>query len=140
MNGKSTNFDDKKIEKSDFYKEKKNIFNIDDIDVNKILISKKEPYGRNNALKYFIGYNDNDVIRPLCLKLSKMTGYIKFKKNKKFKEDITMSLRVNNKQILKNYIKIWKKIERLMSIDFESKPIYGDDDKNISRQYTYKFS
>ena len=140
MNGKSTNFDDKKIEKSDFYKEKKNIFNIDDIDVNKILISKKEPYGRNNALKYFIGYNDNDVIRPLCLKLSKMTGYIKFKKNKKFKEDITMSLRVNNKQILKNYIKIWKKIERLMSIDFESKPIYGDDDKNISRQYNYKFS
>ena len=140
MNGKSTNFDDKKIEKSDFYKEKKNIFNIDDIDVNKILISKKEPYCRNNALKYFIGYNDNDVIRPLCLKLSKMTGYIKFKKNKKSKEDITMSLRVNNKQILKNYIKIWKKIERLMSIDFESKPIYGDDDKNISRQYNYKFS
>ena len=37
---------------------------------------KKEPYGKNNSLIYFIGYNDNDVIRPLCLKLSKMTGYI----------------------------------------------------------------
>ena len=56
-------------------KTKKN-FNIDDIDVNKILVSKKEQYGKCNSFKYFIGYNDNDVIRPLCLKLSQMTGYI----------------------------------------------------------------
>ena len=34
------------------------LFNIDDIGVNKILISKKEPYGTKNSLKYFIGYND----------------------------------------------------------------------------------
>ena len=82
MSGKSIKFDNKKIEKSDFYKNKK-IFNIDDIDVNKILVSKKEPYGKNNSLIYFIGYNDNDVIRPLCLKLSQMTGYMNaFNENK----------------------------------------------------------
>ena len=68
MNGKNINFDDRKIKKTELYKNKK-IFNIDDIDVNKILVSKKEPYGKNNSLIYFIGYNDNDVIRPLCLKL-----------------------------------------------------------------------
>ena len=45
MKGKSKNFDDKKIKKSDFYENKK-IFNIDDIDVNKILVSKKEKYGK----------------------------------------------------------------------------------------------
>ena len=39
---------------------------------------------KNNSLIYFIGYNDNDVIRPLCLKLSKMTGYINKHDNKKF--------------------------------------------------------
>ena len=44
------------------------IFNIHDIDVNKILVSKKEQYGKNNSFIYFIGYNDNYVIRPLCLK------------------------------------------------------------------------
>ena len=84
MSVKKINFDDKKIKKTDFYKNKyKKIFNIDDIDVNKILVSRKEPYGTNNALKYFIGYNDNAVIRPLCLRLSKMTGYIrKFDENK----------------------------------------------------------
>ena len=47
---------------------------IDDIDVNKILISKKESYGTKNSFKYFIGYNDNDVIRPLCIRLPQMTG------------------------------------------------------------------
>ena len=35
---------------------------------------------------------------------------------------------VKDKQLLKNYNKIWKKIERLMSIDFNSKITYGDDD------------
>ena len=104
-------------------------FHIDDIDVNKILVSKKEPYGKNNSLIYFIGYNDNDVIRPLCLKLSKMTGYInEFNENK---NTIIMSLRVNDEQLFKKYNKIWKKVEKLMRIDFESKPVYGDDDKYI---------
>ena len=68
MNEKNINFNDKKIEKSDFYKNKK-IKRINAIDVNKILVSKKEPYGTKNSYKYFIEYNDNDVFRPLCLRL-----------------------------------------------------------------------
>ena len=69
MSGKSINFDDKKINKTNFYKNKK-LLNINDLDVNKILVSKKEYYGTNNSLKYFTGYNDDDdVIRPLCIKL-----------------------------------------------------------------------
>ena len=67
MNTKNKNFDIR-IKKWLLQKNKK-IFNIDDINVNKILVSKKEPYGKNNSLIYFIGYNDNDAIRPLCLKL-----------------------------------------------------------------------
>ena len=55
-----------------------------------------------------------------------MTGYLK-----KFDENATMSFRVNNKQLLKNYNKIWEKIEKLMRIDFESKPVSGDDNKYI---------
>ena len=55
-----------------------------------------------------------------------MTGYAK-----KFNENATMSFRVNNKQLLKNYSKIWEKTEKILNIDFESKPVYGDDDKYI---------
>ena len=47
--------DNKKIKKRDFYNENKKIFNINDIDVNKILVSKKEKYGKYNSFKYFIG-------------------------------------------------------------------------------------
>ena len=128
MNRKNINFNSKKIKKTELYKNKK-IFNIDDIDANKILVSKKEQYGKYNSFKYFIGYNDNDVIRPLCLRLSKTTGYInEFNENK---NTIIMSLRVNDEQLFKKYNKIWKKVEKLMRIDFESKPTYGYDDKYI---------
>ena len=46
MSGKNINFDGKKINKSNFYKNKN--FNIYDIDVSKILISIKEPYGEKS--------------------------------------------------------------------------------------------
>ena len=55
-----------------------------------------------------------------------MTGYAR-----KFDENVTMSFKSNNKQLLKNYNKIWEKVEKLMKIDFKSKPIYGEDDKYI---------
>ena len=112
MSGKNINFEDKKIKKSDFYKNKK-INRIDDIDVNNILVSKKESYGNKNPLKYFIRYNDNNIIGPLCVRLPKMTGY-----TRKFDENATMSFRVNDKQLLKNYNKKWEKVEKLMKIDF----------------------
>ena len=115
----------KKIKTSNFYKNKK-VFQTDCIDVNKVLVSKKKPYGTKNSFKYFIGFNDNDVIRPLCLRLPQMSGYAR-----KFDENATMSFKANNKQLLKNYNKIWEKVEKLMRIDFESKPVYGDDDKYI---------
>ena len=103
--------------KNYFYKNKK-AFQIDDIDANKILFSKKGPYGKNNSPIYFTGYDDNDVIRPLCLRRPQVTGYAK-----KFNENVTISFRVNNKQSLQNCNKIWEKVERLMRIDFDSKPV-----------------
>ena len=104
MNTKNINFNDKKIKKVTFAKVRQIIsidnieytFQIDNIDVNKILVSKKEPYGTKNALKYFFGYNDNDVIRPFCLRLPQMTGHFK-----KFNKNATMYFIVNNKQLFK---------------------------------------
>ena len=95
MSGKSINFDDKKINKRNFYKNK-NLFDLNDIDVNKILVSKKESYGTKNSLKYFIGYNDDDVIRPLCIILPEMIGYVKH-----FDSNKTMSFKVSDDKLLK---------------------------------------
>ena len=125
MSGKNINFDDKKIKRCNFYKNKK-VNNIEDIDVNNILVSKKEPYSTKNSNKYFIGYNDNDNIRALCISLPQMTGYAR-----KFNENATMSFIVKDKNLLKKYSKIWEAIEGLMKITFESKPVYGEDVKYI---------
>ena len=50
MHTKNVSLNDKKNKQSDYYENKK-AFQIDNIDVNKILVSKKEPYGTKNALK-----------------------------------------------------------------------------------------
>ena len=69
-----------------------------------IIIWIKESYGNKNSFKYFISYNDNDIIRPLCIRLSQMTGYAR-----KFDENATMSFIVKDKQLLKNILKYRKK-------------------------------
>ena len=74
MSGKNVNFRDKEILKSGFYKNKK-VIKINDIDVNKKLVSK-----------YFIRYNDKNFIRPLCKKLPQMIAYVR-----KFEGNTTMS-------------------------------------------------
>ena len=71
MNTKNINFDDKKNFKK--WLLQKTIFNVDDTDVNKILVSKKETYGKYNLLKYFNNENKNTI---------------------------TMSLRFNNEQLI----------------------------------------
>ena len=107
ISGNSINFNDKKIEKSESYKIKE-IFDTNDTDVNKILFSNKEKYDKYNPIKHFIGYNDNDVIKPLYLELQQMTGYI----NKFDKNTIAVSLKVRDKNFLKIYDKIWRKLEK----------------------------
>ena len=104
MNGKNIIFDDKKINKSNFYKNKKPS-KIDEINVDKIQVSKRESYGKKGSLKYFIEYNDNDVIRSLCIKFPQMIGYVKY-----FNSNKTMSFKANDNRLLNKYTKIWGKL------------------------------
>ena len=65
-------------------------------------------------------------IRPLCVRLPQMSGYAR-----KFNENAAMSFMANDKQLLKNCNQIWEKVEKLLKIEYESKPVYGDDSKYI---------
>ena len=124
MRGKIIIFNNEKINKSHFQKNKK-LSKIDDIDVNKILVTKKEPYGQKNSLKYFIGYNDDGVIRSLCIKLPQMIGYVKhFDSNKTL-------FKVIDKKLLKQDTKIWERVSSLMNIEYDSELVYDDNDKYI---------
>ena len=86
MSVKNIMFDDKKINKK--------LFNIYDNEVDKILISKKELYGKKGSFKYFLGYNDDDAIRPLCIKLPQMIVYVKH-----FDSNKTISFKVNDDRL-----------------------------------------
>ena len=100
MSGKNVKFGDKKNLKSDFYKNKK-VTKIDVIDVNKILVSKEELFGTQNSFKYLTGYNDNDVTKPLCIKLPQMVVYVR-----KFESNKTIFFKISNKQLLYKYNQI----------------------------------
>ena len=141
---KSIKFGDKKVTKSDVYKKDTKLFKIDGIGVDKILISKKEIYGQNKSYKYFKGYNDNDEIIPLIIRLPQIIDYFKCfnndnnnksnnnnnnnnsnNNNNNNNNNKTIFFKVSGKKQLKNYIKIWKKVSELMKIKFDSEPIYG---------------
>ena len=107
MSGKSIKFDNKNIKKSEFCKNKK-LLKIEDIDVKKIFVSKKESYGTKKAIKYFTGYIDNNEIKPICIRLLQMIGYAKY-----FDDNKIVSFKVTDKQLLKKYNKIWEKTEEL---------------------------
>ena len=108
-----------KSKKEFFYRSRKGM---NDINVNKILISKEVVYGTKNSLKYFIGYiGEDEVIRPLCLKLPQMISYLK-----EFDDNMTMSLRADDSKLFKKYCKIWRTISGLLGIEFDSEPVYGD--------------
>ena len=55
-----------------------------------------------------------------------MIGYVR-----KFEGNTTMSFKINDSKLLKKYNQIWKKVEKLLRIEFDSKPVYGDNDKYI---------
>ena len=79
---------------------------------------------QKKSFKYFIRYNDNDVIRSLCINLSQMNGYVR-----KFEGNTAMYFMISDKQLLKKYNQIWKRFKKLLKIEFDSESVYGDNDK-----------
>ena len=83
MNGKNLNFDNKYIKKAtSTIKIKIYLILIILMLIKYLLVSKKEQYGKHNSFKYFIGYNNNDVIRPFYLFHKRLDILINLKKIK----------------------------------------------------------
>ena len=65
-------------------------------------------------LKYFIGYNDDEVDRTLFTKLPQMTGIVK-----NFDSNKTTSFKVSDNKLLRKYAKILERISNLMNIKLD---------------------
>ena len=66
------------LNKKSFHKSKEPI-DLSSVDLDQIIVSDKFTYN-NESFKYFIGYQDG-IVRPLCIILPQMSGYIKYFEN-----------------------------------------------------------
>ena len=108
------------LNKKEFYSSKQAI-SLDSVDLNKIVVSKKLKIN-DTTYKYFCGYLNNDVIKPLCVILPQMDGYIKY-----FDDGgKNMSFVTNDEEIYKKCNKIWEVIRNFLKIDFTVSPVRDD--------------
>ena len=74
----------------------------------------------NEGFKYFIGYKNDEIVRPLCVVLPQMNGYIKYFEN----GSKNMSFFIKDDDVLYKYNKIRDKVREKINIKFHSEPIY----------------
>ena len=121
MNEQKITFGDKEISKKDFYSSMQAI-SLDSVDKSKTIVSKKWKIN-DSTIKFFIGYLNEDIVRPLCIILPQMSGFIKY-----FDDgNKIMSFKIENKDIYSKYSDNWKKIKKLLNVKFNSLPIYNEE-------------
>ena len=133
MSEKTLKFNNIKPNKKEFHKCKQPI-DLKSVNVNQIVLSDKFKHS-DVGFKYFIGYQDDEIVKPLCIILSQMSGYIKyFEKGGK-----NMSFMVKDDNVLDKYNKIWGKIKEKLNIKFHSMPVYDETYiKAIIREFDSK--
>ena len=71
---KALKFDNIKLNKKEFHKSKQPI-DLMSVKVDLIVISDKFKHS-DEGFKFFIGYQESEIVKPLCITLSQMSGYI----------------------------------------------------------------
>ena len=97
----------------------KQAIDIDLVDTGKIVVSDKFKHSEE-GLKYFIGYQEDEIVKPLCIVLPQMNGYIKYFEN--FGKN--MPFIIKNSEVWEKYEEIWDAIKNKLNIKFHSQPIY----------------
>ena len=118
MSEKTLKFENVRVNKKEFHKSKQPI-GLDLINVDQIVVSDKSKYS-DDDFKYFIGYKEGEIVKPLCIILPQMSGYIKYFKN----SGKNMSFLIKDGDVLDKYNQIWYKIKNKLNIKFYSMPVY----------------
>ena len=79
MSKKALKFDNIRSNEKELHKSKQPI-NLDVVNVDQIVVSDKFKHN-DDGFKYFIGYKEGGNVKPLCIILPQMTGYIKYFEN-----------------------------------------------------------
>ena len=117
MGEKTLKFNNIKVNKKEFHKSKKAI-DLDLVDNGKIVVSDR--FKHTEGFQYFIGYQKDEIVKPLCIVLPQMKGYIKYFDN----DGKNMSFLITNDEVWQKYEDIWDVIKNKLNIKFHSQPIY----------------
>ena len=118
MSEKTLKFNNIRLNKKEFHKSKEPI-DLMSVNVDQIVVSDKFKHN-NEGFKYFIGYQEGEIVKPLCIILPQMSGYIKhFESRSK-----NMSFFIKGDEMWGKYEHIWGVIKNKLGIKLHSEPIY----------------
>ena len=120
MSSQKIKFGDKEVDKKTFYSSKEAIL-LDSVFLSKIVVSSRWKLN-DTTYKYFCCYLNNDVIKPLCVILPQMNGYIKY-----FDDGgKNMSFVTDDEKVYEKYDEIWNVVKSLLKLKFAASPIRND--------------
>ena len=110
-------FNNIKVNKKEFHKSKQTI-DLDSVDTDKIIVSDKFRHSEE-SFKYFIGYQEDKIVKPLSIILPQMNAYIKY-----FENGVKiMPFLIENGEAWEKYEDIWNVIKNKINIKFHSQPL-----------------
>ena len=118
MSEKTLKFINIKSNKKEIYKSNQAI-DLDSVTTDKIVASDKFKHNEE-GYKYFIGYKEDEILKPSCIILPQMNGYIKYIEN----GGKNMSFLIKNDEVWGKYEDIWDVIKNKLGIKFHSESIY----------------
>ena len=117
MSEKTLKFNNIRVNKKLFHKHKQPI-DLMSVHVDQIVVSDKFKHS-DKGFKYFIGYQESEIFKLLCIILPQMSGYIKYFEN----GGKNMSFFIKDDEVWEKYEQIWDVIKNKLGIKFHSEPI-----------------
>ena len=118
MSEKTLKFNNIRLNKKEFHKSKEPI-DLLSVDLDQIVVSYKFKHN-DEGFKHFIGYLEGGIVKPLCIILPQMSGYIKYFEN----GSKNTYFLIKDDEVWDKYNKIWDVIKDKLGIKFHSESVY----------------
>ena len=125
MTKKTLKFNNIKVNKKKFHMSKEPI-NLMSVSIDQVVVSDKfsnnsnknnnDNNNNNDGLWYFIGYQEGEIVKPLCIILPQMSKYIKYFEY----GGLNMSFLIKDGEVWEKYKQIWNLIKNKLGIRFHS--------------------
>ena len=121
MTKKTLKFNIIRVNKKEFHMSQE-LIDLMSLNIDQIVIFDKFNHNNNNnnGSRYFIGYQKGEIVKPLCIILPQMSGYIKYFEN----GGKNMSFLIKDDEVWEKYEQIWDVIKNKLGIKFHSEPVY----------------